>query len=255
MKKWEQLPIEMQNEHVRYYYDILAKKRFSLMLKRVFDVCVSLIMLVLLSPVFLVLAIAIKIDSKGPVFYKQERVTTYGKKFKIHKFRTMVNDADKQGSLVTVKNDCRITRVGKFIRECRLDEISQLIDVFCGNMTFVGTRPEVVKYVERYTPEMLATLLLPAGVTSEASILYKDENKLLDGAENVDDVYVESVLPEKMYYNLKSLEKFSFCSDIATMFKTVFAVLGKEYTGDYEESLKSTAKIDTEKSKESVRTK
>ena len=205
-------------------------------MKRIFDIVVSAIMLVVLSPVFLILAIAIKIDSPGPVFYRQERVTTYGKRFRIHKFRTMVNDADKIGSLVTVKNDNRVTRVGKLIRKCRLDEVSQLIDVFEGNMTFVGTRPEVPKYVERYSPEMMATLLLPAGVTSEASILYKDEDKLLDGVGNVDDIYVTRVLPGKMHYNLRSIDRFNFWRDIRIMFMTVFAMLGREYRGDYVET-------------------
>ncbi len=205
-------------------------------MKRIFDIVVSAIMLVVLSPVFIILAIAIKIDSPGPVFYRQERVTTYGKRFRIHKFRTMVNDADKIGSLVTVKNDNRVTRVGKLIRKCRLDEVSQLIDVFEGNMTFVGTRPEVPKYVERYSPEMMATLLLPAGVTSEASILYKDEDKLLDGVGNVDDIYVTRVLPGKMHYNLRSIDRFNFWRDIRIMFMTVFAMLGREYRGDYVET-------------------
>ena len=247
MKKWDELPVEMRTEEVRYYYDILSKKKFSLAMKRLFDIVVSAIMLVVLSPVFLILAIAIKIDSSGPVFYRQERVTTYNKKFRIHKFRTMVNNADKKGSLVTVKNDSRVTRVGKLIRKCRLDEISQLINVFLGDMTFVGTRPEVVKYVDRYAPVMMATLLLPAGVTSEASILYKDEDKLLDGAANVDDVYVEKVLPGKMYYNLRSIEKFSFWGDIATMFKTVFAVLGKEYEADVTGEKEFASSIEREK--------
>ena len=229
LKKWDKLPPEMQTEEVRKYYDILKKKTASLVLKRAFDIVVSLIMLIVLLPVFLILAVAIKIDSKGPVFYRQMRVTQYNKKFRIFKFRTMVQDADKKGSHVTVNNDSRITRVGKLIRKCRLDEISQLIDVLRGTMTFVGTRPEAVKYVEKYTPEMMATLLLPAGITSEASILYKDEDKLLDGAEDADKVYVEEVLPAKMRYNLYSIEHFGFWKDIATMFRTVFAVLGKEY--------------------------
>ena len=249
MKKWDDLPDEMRTEEVRYYYDILCKKKFSLAMKRLFDVVVSAIMLVVLSPVFLLLAIAIKIDSPGPVFYRQERVTTYGRRYRIHKFRTMGNNADKKGSLVTVKNDSRVTRVGSLIRKCRLDETSQLIDVFLGDMTFVGTRPEVVKYVDRYAPVMMATLLLPAGVTSLASILYKDEDKLLDGAENVDDIYVEKVLPGKMYYNLRSIEKFSFWGDIKTMFNTVFAVLGKDYEADmageavFAESLKENIEV------------
>ena len=232
VKKWEKLPPEMQTEEVRKYYDILRKKRVSLFFKRAFDILVSLIMLIILSPVFLVLAIAIKIDSRGPVFYRQIRITQYNKKFRIFKFRSMVQDADK-GSQVTVSGDSRITRVGKFVRKCRLDELCQLIDVFRGTMTFVGTRPEVPKYTEQYTPEMMATLLLPAGVTSMASIYYKDEAELLDSAEDTDKVYVEDVLPAKMYYNLKSIETYSFWRDIKIMFMTVFAVFGKEYKGDY----------------------
>lgn len=232
MRKWDELPDKMKTEEVRYYYDILCKKKFSLLVKRLFDIVVSAIMLVILSPVFLALAIAIKIDSSGPIFYRQERVTKYGKRFRIHKFRTMVNNADKKGSLVTVKNDSRVTRVGRLIRKCRLDEISQLFDVFMGDMTFVGTRPEVVKYVDRYAPAMMATLLLPAGITSEASILYKNEDKLLDDAENIDDVYVEKVLSGKMYYNLRSIERFSLRGDINVMVKTVFAMLGKGYKTD-----------------------
>ena len=228
--KWEKLPSEMQTEEVRKYYDVLKKKKFALFCKRAFDVFVSLLLLVILSPLFLILAIAIKIDSKGPVFYRQERITQYGKRFRIFKFRTMVQNADKIGSQVTVNNDSRITRVGKFIRRCRLDEICQLIDVLRGTLTFVGTRPEVLKYVEKYTPEMMATLLLPAGVTSMASIKYKDEDKLLDGAEDVDKTYVEEVLPGKMKYNLQALENFGFWKDIGIMFMTVFAVLGKDYS-------------------------
>lgn len=215
----------MQNEAVRPYYEKLRKKNFSLFWKRLFDFFVSTLMLIILSPVFIILAIAIKIDSRGPVFFRQERVTQYGKRFRIFKFRTMVNNADKMGSQVTVSNDMRITKVGKFIRKCRLDEVSQLIDVWRGKMSFVGTRPEVPKYVERYTDEMLATLLLPAGVTSEASIKFKDEDELLKDVENVDEVYVEAVLPKKMEYNLQSLKKQGFWRDIGTMFKTVFAVL------------------------------
>lgn len=228
LKKWEDLPIEMQTEEVRKYYDILKKKQCSLFFKRAFDIFVSAFLLILLSPVFLILAIAIKIDSRGPVFYRQVRVTQYNRRFRIFKFRSMVNDADK-GSQVTVSGDARVTRVGKLVRKCRLDEISQLIDVFRGKMTFVGTRPEVTKYTECYTPEMMATLLLPAGVTSLASIYYKDEAELLDGAEDPDKVYVEDILPQKMRYNLYSIEHFGFWDDIATMFKTVFAVLGKKY--------------------------
>lgn len=227
LKKWEDLPDNLRTDAVRPYYDLLAKRRGSLLIKRIFDVVVSALMLLILSPVFLVLAIAIKLDSPGPVFYRQVRVTQYGKQFRIFKFRSMVSDADKRGSLVTVSGDSRITRVGHVIRNCRLDELCQLIDIFRGTMTFVGTRPEVPKYVAAYTPEMMATLLLPAGVTSEASIRYKDEAELLDAADDVDAVYIRDVLPGKMKYNLDALKSFSFFSDIATMFRTVFAVLGK----------------------------
>ena len=228
LKKFEDLAPEFQNEDVKKYYDILKKKTFALILKRAFDIIISSIMLVILSPVFLILAIAIKLDSKGPVFYRQERVTQFGKKFRIFKFRTMVANADKIGSLVTVNNDSRITRIGSFIRKCRLDEICQLIDIFRGTMSFVGTRPEVKKYVDAYTDEMYATLLLPAGVTSLASINYKDEDRLLSNAEDADSTYINNILPDKMKYNLEYIEKFNFFYDIKLMFMTVFAVLQKD---------------------------
>lgn len=226
LKKWEALPDELRTEAVRPYYEALSRKRGSLAAKRLFDILVSALMLIVASPVFLGLAIAIKLDSPGPVFYRQKRVTQYGKTFRIFKFRTMVANADTIGTQVTVGNDSRITRVGRLIRKCRLDEVSQLIDIFRGTMTFVGTRPEVPKYVACYSPEMMATLLLPAGVTSEASIAYKDEDMLLDGAGDVDSVYVRQVLPGKMAYNLDALLHFSFWEDIRVMLRTVGAVLG-----------------------------
>ena len=229
--KWEQLPPDMQTEEVRKYYDILKKKKVSLFFKRAFDLIMSVFALVVLSPVYLILAIAIKIDSPGPVFYRQERVTQYGKRFRIHKFRTMVQGADR-GSQVTVNNDCRITRVGKIIRNCRLDEIAQLIDVIQGTVTLCGVRPESPKYVAASTDEMMATLLLPAGVTNLACVYYKDEAELLDGVEDADKVYIEEILPRKMYYNLKGIENFSFWGDIKLLFMTVFAVLGKKYVPD-----------------------
>ncbi len=223
LRKWDKLPPEMQIPEVKEYYDILQKRKASLVLKRLFDIVVSSVLLMLLSPVFAVLAIAIKLDSKGPVFYRQTRVTQYGKEFKIFKFRSMVTNADK-GSLLTVGGDSRITKVGKIIRKFKLDELSQLIDVFRGTMTFVGTRPEVPKYVKKYTPEMMATLLLPAGITSEASIYYKDENELLDAADDVEKTYLEVVLPDKMKYNLAAIRSFSFIDDIKVMILTVLAV-------------------------------
>lgn len=229
IKKWEKLPLEFQIEEIKPYYEKLRKKNFSLFWKRIFDIFVSGIMLLILLPFFLILSLAIVIDSRGPVFYRQERVTRYGKHFRIFKFRSMVNNADKKGTLVTVGNDSRITRVGKLIRKLRLDEISQLIDVFRGTMTFVGTRPEVPKYVDQYSKEMLATLLLPAGVTSMGSIMFKNEDEILEGKEDVDKVYVEEVLPQKMRWNLSEIKKYGFWRDIKIMFMTVFAVLGKEY--------------------------
>ena len=195
--------------------------------KRCFDVALSTILLVLLSPAFLILAIAIKLDSPGPVFYRQERVTQYGKRFHIFKFRTMCDRADQMGSAVTTGGDARVTRVGAKIRDYRLDEISQLIDILRGTMTFVGTRPEVPRYVEGYTPEMMATLLLPAGVTSTASIQFKDEADLLNGADDVDKVYVEEILPLKMEYNLRDAKKFSLPRDLRIMLATVGAVTNR----------------------------
>lgn len=227
LKRWDDLPDFMKVSEVCPYWDILNKKRGQLLLKRVFDLFVAIVLLVFLAIPMAIIAIAIKLDSSGTVFYRQERVTKYGKHFRIHKFRTMVSNADKIGTTVTVENDNRITKVGAKLRGLRLDELPQVFDVISGNMSFVGTRPEAVKYVEQYKPEYFATLLMPAGITSEASIRYKDEDKLLNTAENVDEVYVTQVLPEKMKWNLESINKFGFFRDIGTMFKTVAAVLGK----------------------------
>lgn len=229
LAKWDKLPEQMKTETVRRYYDALQKKKASLVLKRLFDLLVSLLMLIILSPLLLLLAILIKLDSAGPVFYQQERMTAGGRTFRIFKFRTMVQNADKIGSLVTVESDPRITRVGAKIRKVRLDELPQLLNIVRGEMSFVGTRPEVKKYVERYTEEMWATLLLPAGVTSLASIEYKDEDEIISAhtalGESADEVYVSHVLPEKMKYNLEYLKSFSFWGDIALMFKTVVSVI------------------------------
>ena len=229
LKKWDDLPDFIKTDEVRPYYEILKNKKCSILLKRVMDIVGGIILLIILAVPMAVIAVCIRLDSEGPVFFRQERVTTYGKHFKIHKFRTMVCNADKIGSTVTVGNDSRITKVGAKLRGCRLDELPQVFDLISGNMSFVGTRPEAVKYVEKYKPEYMATLLLPAGITSEASIRYKDEAELLDDAEDVDKVYIEEVLPGKMKYNLESIKRFSFVGEIVTMFRTVFAVLGKDY--------------------------
>ena len=229
MKKWNDMPEFMKCDEVKKYYDILQTRKLSLILKRIFDFIVALILLIILFIPMIIIAIMIKIDSEGPVFYRQERVTRYGKRFKIHKFRTMVNNADRTGTLVTTKNDNRITDVGSKLRNLRLDELPQLIDVLQGNMSFVGTRPEVKKYVDKYTDEMMATLLLPAGVTSIASIKYKDEDEILDKAvkagKDTDVAYVEDVLPGKMKYNLEYLKQFSVLHDLKICIDTVIGVL------------------------------
>ena len=229
LKRWEELPEFMRTPEVRPYWEKLYKKRFQLGLKRAFDLCIAIMVLIATAIPMAVIAIAIKLDSRGPVFYRQERVTTYGKRFRIHKFRTMVSNADKIGTSVTVGGDSRITKVGKKLRSLRLDELPQVFDVIEGTMSFVGTRPEVVKYVKAYKPEFFATLLMPAGITSEASIRYKDESKLIDAADDVDKVYIEQVLPAKMVWNLESVRRFKFLREILTMFRTVGAVLGKDY--------------------------
>lgn len=223
MRSWENIPEKLKNDSVKEYYDILKKRKGSLFLKRFFDITVSGIMLLFLLPVFVIIAVAIRLDSRGPVFYRQVRITRYGEEFRIFKFRTMVTDADK-GSKLTVANDSRITRVGAFLRKYKLDELGQLIDVFRGKMSFVGTRPEVPKYVAAYTDEMLATLLLPAGITSEASVCYRDESSLLDASDNPEATYIERILPDKMRYNLEAVREFSFFGDIKIMIKTVLAV-------------------------------
>ncbi len=225
LRKWENLPEWIRQPEVKEYYDLLSKKKVSLFFKRIFDLLIALILFIILLIPMIVIAIYIKADSEGPVFYRQRRVTTYGKEFRIHKFRTMVTNAEKIGTSVTVGEDPRITKAGHFLRKTRLDELPQLIDVLEGTMSIVGTRPEAVRYVEQYTPEMRATLLLPAGITSECSILYKDEAELLENSEDPDYTYVHDILPDKMKYNLQSIRDFSLWNDIRTMFRTVGAVL------------------------------
>lgn len=221
MISFDKLPQRFQCDEVREYYDILCKKKFSIILKRITDIFMALVMLIFLIVPIIIISIAVKCTSKGPVFYKQVRVTAYGRHFKILKFRTMVVGADKIGSLVTTDGDRRITKMGKFLRKYRLDELPQIFHVVSGKMSVVGTRPEVPKYVDSYEKEYLATLLMPAGITSLASIMYKDEEKLLSDKDDVDTVYVEQILPDKMEYNLKYLRNFGFRSDIKLMFKTV----------------------------------
>jgi len=228
LTSWEKLPERMRTPEVRPYYDILKRRRFSLLIKRAFDLVAALALLLLLAIPMMIIAVWIRADSEGPVFYRQERVTRDGRHFRIHKFRTMVVNADRIGTAVTVGNDKRITKAGEKLRRLRLDELPQLLDVLSGDMSFVGTRPEAVKYVERYEPEYMATLLTPAGITSEASIRYKDEDRLLSAADDVDRVYMEQVLPEKMKWNLAEIRRFSLHRELAIMFRTVGAVFGSK---------------------------
>ena len=228
LRKWSQLPDRMRSREVRKYYNILIKRSGWFRAKRIFDIIVASIMLAVLALPMLVIAVFIKLDSKGPVFFRQERVTQYGRIFRIFKFRTMVDNASKLGAQVTVEGDTRITKVGHVLRKLRVDEFPQLFNILAGDMTLVGTRPEVKKYVKQYTPEMYATLLLPAGLTSRTSIAYKDEEKLLHNAEDADKVYVEEVLPVKMKYNLESLRKFGLFSDMSILWDTFISVLKKD---------------------------
>ncbi len=224
MKAFEKLPECFQNDGVKQYYDTLKKKSSRIFFKRVLDILLSLIMLVFLIVPIIVISIMVKASSKGPVMFRQERVTTYGRKFKILKFRTMVVNAESLGTQVTTDRDDRVTKIGRKLRKYRLDELPQIFNVLSGSMSFVGVRPEVPKYVEQYEDVYYATLLMPAGITSPASIQYKDEEKLLAECDDADKVYIEQILPEKMKYNLSYIENFGFFSDIGIMFKTVVEV-------------------------------
>ena len=218
-----------ETEIVKKYREEINKRKISLFLKLFLDKILALILLIPLSPIILAIAIWIKLDSEGPVFYRQERIATYGRPFRIFKFRTMVKDADKLGAAVTEHNDPRISRAGDKLRKVRLDELPQLFNVLLGDMSFVGVRPEVAKYVNRYTDEMNATLLLPAGITSPASIEYKDEDEVIEKfkgtGRSIDDIYIEEVLPDKMKYNLEYIKNFSIINDIKIMIQTALAVI------------------------------
>ena len=231
LRPWQLLPDEMRTKEVRKYYNILMKHRMWLKMKRFLDVIVAGIMLAVLIIPMGVIALAIRLDSPGPIFFRQARVTQYGRIFRIYKFRTMVDNASKLGSAVTVDNDVRITKVGAFLRKYRMDEFPQLFNILAGDMTLVGTRPEVPKYVKKYTKEMYATLLLPVGLTSRTSIAYKDEDKLLGEAvdeESTDNIYLNEVLPAKMRYNLESMKHFGVKSDATVLWDTFASVVGSE---------------------------
>lgn len=228
MRKFEMLPERFQNQAVRKYYDILKKKRVSLFFKRIFDFIIALIIFIVLLPLNLIVGLLVKCTSKGPVFYRQVRIGRYGKPFRIFKFRTMIQNADKIGAQLTVgERDPRITGIGHFLRKTRLDEFAQVINILLGQMSLIGARPEVPKYVEQYSDEMMATLLLAPGISGEASLRFKNENELLAQADDFEKCYVEEVLPEKMRINLEYIEKLSVWYDIKLLFRTFFAIFSR----------------------------
>lgn len=222
MKAWTDLPESFQTEALRPYYESLSKKKGYMAFRRLFDVTASGLMMVLLSPVMAGLALWIKSDSKGPVIFRQTRITQYGRSFQICKFRTM--SSSQSGASVTAKGDARITKAGRFLRKYRLDELPQLVNVFKGEMAFVGTRPEVPEYVDAYNEEMKATLLVPAGITSKASVAFKDEESILENAKDVSQAYIQDVLPQKMAINLEQLKNFGLKDDLKTLYDTVAGV-------------------------------
>ncbi|MEG1869941.1 MAG: sugar transferase [Oscillospiraceae bacterium] len=219
LKAWNDLPEFLRCDEIAVYYTILKKKTVELQIKRLFDITMSAILLVALLPLMTLIAIAIKTETQGEVIFKQQRVTSYGKIFEIYKFRTMYKD-DTIGSKITMADDNRITTAGKLLRKYRFDEIPQLVNILRGDMTFVGTRPEVPYYIEEYSIEMLATLLLPAGLTSNASIKYKDEANFLNNTDNNEEIYINKILPQKMKINLEYIKNFSLKADIQILMQT-----------------------------------
>ena len=227
MISWDKMPPFIKTIEVKPYYEKLVKKKYQLIFKRFFDVIFSILLLLFFTPLMIVLAIIVKLDSKGRVFFRQVRITQYGKKFMIHKFRTMVESSNIHTLQITLGSDIRITRIGKFLRKYRLDEVPQLIDILFGNMTFVGCRPEVFEFVKAYKPEWNATFLLPAGLTSLASIIYKDEANLINETGDTQKIYEKIILPAKMKINLKSLYNFSLFNDIKVLSMTIFSFFTK----------------------------
>lgn len=225
VKQWQKLPAHMQNEAVKPYFDILAKKNITLFFKRFFEIIIAVIILLIISPILIIAGIAVAVTSKGPVFYLQERVGRYGKPFKIIKFRTMVVNADKLGAQITVgERDPRITRVGHILRITRIDEFPQMINILKGDMSLIGTRPEVQRYVDEYTDEMMATLLLRPGATGAASVKFSKENDMLKDKENPEEYYIKTILPEKMALNLDYTKNISIGYDFKIIGQTFACV-------------------------------
>ncbi|MBR3794784.1 MAG: sugar transferase [Clostridia bacterium] len=204
---------------------VLEQRKLQLFLKRAMDIVISGGALLVIWPVLLLIALAIKIDDPGPVFYRQVRVGRGGKTFRIFKFRTMVVDADKKGLQITVGRDNRITRMGALLRKTKLDELAQLINVFVGEMSFVGPRPEVPRYVDMYTPYQRQVLLVRPGITDYASIAYRNENDLLEGAEDPERMYIDVIMPDKIELNMKYLREISPLADIRLILSTIVAVI------------------------------
>lgn len=225
LKKWEDLPSFMKCDEVKIYYNALARKRTQILIKRCLDYVMAVLLLILFSVPMLMIAVAVSIDSKGPAIFHQTRVTSYGKHFVIHKFRTM-NETSQDILGPTAERDDRITRVGAFLRKSRLDELPQLYDILAGHMSFVGTRPEIPEFVSQYSNEMFATLLLPAGITSTASIRFRDEASLFNEAEETERsrIYLEKILPEKMKDNLNDILHFSVFRDLYILIRTAFCI-------------------------------
>ena len=215
----------MNNDQPLEIAALLARRRPQLIAKRVMDIAISAAALCVLWPVFLLIALAIVIDDPGPVFYRQVRVGRGGRPFRIFKFRTMVVDADKKGLSITVGRDSRITRVGAFLRKTKLDELAQLLNVLCGQMSFVGPRPEVPRYVELYTPYQRQVLLVRPGITDYASIAYRNENDLLAGADDPERMYIETIMPDKIELNMRYLREISPLADVRLILKTIIAVI------------------------------
>jgi len=197
-------------------------------MKRLFDSSISFCGLILVFPVFVLVALWIKIDSRGSVFFRQERVGFQGSLFRIHKFRTMVLDAEKKGKQITIVADPRITTAGRFLRKYKLDELPQLVDVLVGDMSLVGPRPEVLKYIDCYSnDEKRDVLSVKPGITDNASIEFRDENKLLANSNDPESTYINKVLPKKIALYRKYVRERSFFGDVEIIFRTIFLIIKK----------------------------
>ena len=205
---------------------LMRKKRVALFFKRAFDLFASGLGLCVLILPFLILAFLIRVSSEGPVFFRQVRVGKGGKEFRIFKFRTMVADAEKRGLQITVGQDARITGIGKFLRKTKLDELPQLINVFFGQMSFVGPRPEVPKYVNLYDAYQRNILRIRPGITELASIVYRNESEVLEKSENPEETYIHEIMPEKIRLNLQYMQKMNVFYDVYLILKTFFAIIG-----------------------------